>query len=542
MARLARTTQIIFGASGLVGTGGYGAAAIGNVATEVATSSALSTIMGTAAWGAGWLNAVLGSTKFPAVEDLNAVEYVNSTQLAYLFQQGIPEYDAGTTYYVNSLTMKSGTWQLYGSLTDANIGNALSDGTNWKYLGDLSVLAANGQFYTGGTSTGSANAQVVTPLTPGGFSLSDNGATVSFTAGYTNTGATTVNAAGTGAIAVQKLSGGVYVPLTGSEITATNTYLLTVNTAGNFYQLSTAPTLGTLAALNYDGVDFTNSGGNLAFGSAPVLPNGTTAHTQTVGTNNTDVATCAFVINNQGTATKSSFKNLQASWASNAIANLSADEIVLEASGGALQKVATGALTINSGTAGAGGLDTGTLAANQWYYGYVIYNGSTVESLMSLSPTTPTLPGGYTYASGAVTAMRTDGSKNFLGFTQKGRNYQWKVGSNLASLPLINSGSAGDPSVPTWVASSIATAVPTAIAATVRLTLSGFITAGCAAAPNNSYGAINSLNPPPLAVGGEFGYASTTSEFVIESTNVYYACGSSPNNSGLWCSGFTINI
>jgi len=49
----------------------------------------------------------------------------------------IPEYDAGTTYYADSIVCKTGTYQLYGSITNGNIGNALTDGTNWQLICNL---------------------------------------------------------------------------------------------------------------------------------------------------------------------------------------------------------------------------------------------------------------------------------------------------------------------------------------------------------------------------------------------------------------------
>lgn len=52
-------------------------------------------------------------------------------------------------------------------------------------------------------------------------------------------------------------------------------------------------------------------------------------------------------------------------------------------------------LTINPGTTGANGLDTGSLAANTWYYLWVISGASGVAGFMSTSAT-PTLPTGYT--------------------------------------------------------------------------------------------------------------------------------------------------
>ena len=141
MARITRQTQVIFGSAGLVGTAGFGGAASGNPATQLANTLAISTIMATSYYTNGWLAATLGATKFPAVEDMNAVEFVNTTQLAYLYQQGLPEYDAGTTYYTNNICMKAGTFQLYGSLTNNNIGNALSDPTNWQLLADFSTAS-----------------------------------------------------------------------------------------------------------------------------------------------------------------------------------------------------------------------------------------------------------------------------------------------------------------------------------------------------------------------------------------------------------------
>jgi len=55
-------------------------------------------------------------------------------------------------------------------------------------------------------------------------------------------------------------------------------------------------------------------------------------------------------------------------------------------------------LTANITSSGAGGLDTGSEASNTWYYVYVIQNPTTgtVSVLISASPTSPTMPSGYT--------------------------------------------------------------------------------------------------------------------------------------------------
>lgn len=89
----------------------------------------VATLQALAAWTTGWAAETIASNR-PFLEDMNAVCYVYAYMLAYLFEMGVPEYDAGTTYYINSVVQYSGT--LYTSLTDANIGNTPVVGANWK--------------------------------------------------------------------------------------------------------------------------------------------------------------------------------------------------------------------------------------------------------------------------------------------------------------------------------------------------------------------------------------------------------------------------
>lgn len=148
--------------------------------------------------------------------------------------------------------------------------------------------------YTGGTTGGSANVQTLLVVSPASFSLiAGNG--VTGIAGFSNTGAMTLNVGATGATAVRKLSSSGPIALTGGETIAGNSYLWYFD--GTYFILIN-PVLGNIAVLNTDGTNFTASGGNLAFGSAPVLPNPTVATTQTAADSSTKVATTAFV--NQG--------------------------------------------------------------------------------------------------------------------------------------------------------------------------------------------------------------------------------------------------
>jgi hypothetical protein len=324
------------------------------------------------------------------MEDMNAVEYVASYMTAYLYQEGIPEYDAATTYYINSIVKNPSTLQLYGSLTNGNSGNALTSAANWRLLIDFNNLPSSG----------------------------------------------------------------------------------------------------------------------------------------------------------------GSFKNLKAAWASNTTLNMTADNATV-AGGSGVYQIASPAVTINSATSGANGLDSGAVAASTWYYLHLIYNPTTttVAGLMSLSATAPTLPSGYT-ALGRFGSVRTDGSAHFIGFVQYNRRVQYAVGNNLSGLPIMASGQSGNTGTPTWTAVAVTSFVPPT-ASGIKLVLFGiFAGPEVMAAPNNSYGAYPSTtNPPPLVIANSVGSASGNSlagEFALESSNVYYAAfpggGGSAAAAGMACMGWEDNL
>lgn len=151
MAKIPRWFQKIF-AVDAVNNGVFGSAADG---TKVLTDS-LATIQSKPAYSNGWLDAVIGAKKFPPLEEFQSLHYMTTTQLAYLFENGIPEYDSQTTYYQNSIVRKTGTYELYGSITDNNVGNALPNATsdaNWQFLQDLSLQNAVPYGVAAGTNT-----------------------------------------------------------------------------------------------------------------------------------------------------------------------------------------------------------------------------------------------------------------------------------------------------------------------------------------------------------------------------------------------------
>jgi hypothetical protein len=115
--------------------------------------------------------------------------------------------------------------------------------------------------------------------------------------------------------------------------------------------------------------------------------------------------------------------------------DITADFITVT-TGAAFQLLSSVNLTVNTGTTGANGLDTGTLAATTWYYFYVIAKADgTKAGLCSLSASSPTMPSGYTYKK-LVSAVKTDGSTHFFIFDQSNNDIRYRGTDSLSVLSL----------------------------------------------------------------------------------------------------------
>lgn len=114
---MAKTITRIF--QGLFGSTDLGNSRVSQFGTlkggSPAFASSASQIQ-TSEFTGGWLEAVIGQN-YPALEDRNALDYLLFYQLCYLFQQGIPEYDATTTYYQGSFVSSAGV--LYSCINDS---------------------------------------------------------------------------------------------------------------------------------------------------------------------------------------------------------------------------------------------------------------------------------------------------------------------------------------------------------------------------------------------------------------------------------------
>lgn len=135
MARITRKLQKIF-ALNSSDNGQFGSARAG---TKVQTTD-VEVLQALPAYGDGWNAATISGAKLPTLEEMQGLQYGLSYQIAYLMQEGIAEYQAATAYYIDSIVKEPGSVKLYASLTNNNVGNALSNATHWRLLVDLETV------------------------------------------------------------------------------------------------------------------------------------------------------------------------------------------------------------------------------------------------------------------------------------------------------------------------------------------------------------------------------------------------------------------
>lgn len=139
MARLAKVSQPLFG--GNLTAADQEVAVFGTMKTaDPVYTVDMPTLMGSAAYAGGWADAVeVGYAPF--MEEMNGVQYGFSYQIAYVMQEGIPEWDSETTYFKGSIAkLVSGSgFKLYNSKTDSNKGNLLTDTSNWELVYDTAA-------------------------------------------------------------------------------------------------------------------------------------------------------------------------------------------------------------------------------------------------------------------------------------------------------------------------------------------------------------------------------------------------------------------
>ena len=223
--------------------------------------------------------------------------------------------------------------------------------------------------------------------------------------------------------------------------------------------------------------------------------------------------------------------------------SMSAGSAVLGNGTGGAKMLSAVAVTIATGTVGAGGLDTGTLAAATWYAVWLIAKADgTVAGLLSTSANAPALPTGYIFKVRLGWVRTSSGAASLLGTLQLGSRVQYVYGGvNVPVLPVITSGVTSS-----YVPCSVTSVVPTATAKVIHLLLTPGAGGNlCFAAPNanytySGYGSLGVTPAPLMAFYAPSGVCYGLGSLVLESSNVYYYGFSSVNQ--LHCLGWEDNI
>lgn len=249
-----------------------------------------------------------------------------------------------------------------------------------------------------------------------------------------------------------------------------------------------------------------------------------------------------------------SYSNLKASaTGTNATVTITAGSVCVKDSSNNQVVLNSVSISPSLSTSGANGLDTGTSTTSTWYYLWVIWNGTTVAGLLSLSSTSPTMPAGYTHKA-RVGSTRSDGTGNKypLRFVQYGRRVRWGIaaGSNQTAYPLMSSGVVGSISPITWAA--IATGAfcpPTTASISVTAqnpnVASSVVLLGANNVPSGTWNTTTPLSPAILyqsSVGSGAAYGSTCAnvEVVLESSNIYWIANAAA--AGLNAIGYEDNL
>ncbi|UDL87981.1 hypothetical protein LGH82_22855 [Mesorhizobium sp. PAMC28654] len=477
-----------------------------------------------------------------------------------------------------------------------------TDGATKNYVDTTTAPVSAVTRFVGGTSTGSANAQVLATTTPNTFTLTA-GNEIDYNPGFTPTAATTLTVGAFAAKNILKRSPAGLVALAGGEfainqrttVTYDGTQFILGGLSGNILTPLTIALTGVIspAALPSGNTDNYAPAGLATASTLRLTPNAAGSVlrglvAQPAGTLLiiTNIGTAPLIIGQNGGANgvnqflspiptviladqstwvqydgisggwqigqaysasppAATRKNLKIVTTSITASTITADELILEDSTGATYRATSVNVSYATGTAGANGLDTGTITASNWYFEYTIFNpfSMTLAGLISLSSTAPTMPSGYTFKARCGASYYDAGSK--LRFKiQYDRRAQIVIGTNPTGLPPMASGSAGNTSTPTWAAVSVSSFVPPTASVIYAYLIGSFADGtGAIIAPNNSYGAASSTaNPPPIRENWANAYGSVNFQFsfVLESSNIYWASKSLTHNISDGYHGFAM--
>ena len=136
MANIIRKNQKVF-AENAVNNGQFGSL---QDTTKILTQD-LDILQANPAYKLGWNNATISGEKLPTLEEFQSLNYINTSQITYLLNKGIPEWVVDAEYYIGDIQREIGGTKLYKSITNNNIGNILTNITHWVLLVDLAAVS-----------------------------------------------------------------------------------------------------------------------------------------------------------------------------------------------------------------------------------------------------------------------------------------------------------------------------------------------------------------------------------------------------------------
>lgn len=447
----------------------------------------------------------------------------------------------------------------FNNVRNCVLNNAAGSGVNTDITAltglttPLSPAQGGTPVFIGGTSTGSADAQVIATTTPIGFSLT-SGWRLTFVAGFTNLTTTpTLNVNSSGATVIKKVGASGLEALAIGDIIAGNVveaiydgteYVLLTSPVPQFNTrttLASAATtdLGTIQSHNVsisgtttitsfgssatttNPIFFLNFAGALTLthsSPALILPGsanivtaaGDQAIAQYLGSGNWRVISYTPATGNSAIPTipLCGANRLVMSTASTTTITYSADSALLLSSSNVpkTHNSISGTISITAGAV-IDGIQTAR-AANTWYDIYLLSNGSTVGGFAVPSASALSAPSGYIFSC-RLGSFPTDGSTNLYNVLVQGNHLQYTVQSagNTTQPPNIFNGTVGTYSLttPTWSAQTVratsgfsAPACPSRATRIEMLATNQWNGGGSAqiqVAPNANYGGSNTTKP-----------------------------------------------
>lgn len=205
---------------------------------------------------------------------------------------------------------------------------------------------------------------------------------------------------------------------------------------------------------------------------------------------------------------------------------ITADRIIVEDSSYACSVLRAVSVSFNGANSGANGLDTGSMAAGNIYSLYVIYNGTTVASLISLSSTSPTLPSGYTKYALVGYAVVLAATTVFKSSVQRNNVVRYGTSSAYDSIQILSSGNA----TTTTDVSTTAAVPPNAVG--IKVTVSGNTTGNTTLYDSSGLNYISAL-------GGQY-YPYTFDIFAYDISKVKYKVNSVSYPTNIYITGYFI--